>query len=122
MPHLHQIHLKPRTLTAEAVKSTALPLQSIHHIHGGDGFPASVLSVGNSVTDDILQEDLEDATCLLIDEPADTLHTAPTSQTANCRLRDTLDVVPQHLTVSFGSTLSQTLASFATAGHFFYCI
>ena len=45
-------------LTAKAVKSAALPLQSIDHIHGGDGLPLGMLGVGDSITDDILQEDL----------------------------------------------------------------
>ena len=45
--------------TFEAIESTSLPLESIDHIHGGDGLPLSVLSVGDRVPDHILQEDLD---------------------------------------------------------------
>ena len=44
--------------TSEAVESTSLPLESINHIHGGNGLPLGVLSVGDRVSDHILQEDL----------------------------------------------------------------
>ena len=44
--------------TFEAIESTSLPLESIDHIHGGDGLPLGVLSVGDRVPDHILQEDL----------------------------------------------------------------
>ena len=44
--------------TFEAIESTSLPLESIDHIHGGDGLPLGVLSVGDRVSDHILQEDL----------------------------------------------------------------
>ena len=44
--------------TFEAIESTSLPLESINHIHGGNGLPLGVLSVGDRVSDHILQEDL----------------------------------------------------------------
>ena len=51
--------------------------------------PLRVLSVGDRVTDDVLQEDLEDTTGLLVDEARDTLHTTTTCETTNGRLGDT---------------------------------
>jgi hypothetical protein len=45
-----------------------LPLQSIDDIHSGDSLPLGMLSVGDSITDDILKENLEDTSGLLIDE------------------------------------------------------
>ena len=47
-------------LSAKAVQSPALPLQSIDHIHSGHSLPLGMLGVGDSVSDDILQEDLKD--------------------------------------------------------------
>ena len=44
--------------TSEAIESTSLPLESVDHIHGGDGLPLGVLGVGDRVPDHILQEDL----------------------------------------------------------------
>ena len=40
-------------LTAESVEGTALALQSVDDIHGGDGLSLGVLGVGDSITDDI---------------------------------------------------------------------
>lgn len=54
-------------LTAEAVESTALPLQGVDDVHGRYSLPASVLGVGDGITDDILQEDFEDPAGLLVD-------------------------------------------------------
>ena len=89
----------------------------MHHIEGGDGLAASVLGVGDGITDDVLQEHLEDTTGLLVDEARDALHTATASQTADSGLRDALDVVTQHLSVALGSTLSESLSSLSTSRH-----
>ena len=45
--------------------------------------PLRMLRVCDRVTDNVLQENLENATGLLIDETRDTFHTATTSETAN---------------------------------------
>ena len=54
-------------LTAEAIQGTSLTLQSVHNIESCDSLPAGVLCVCDSVTDDILQEHLEDTPGLLVD-------------------------------------------------------
>ena len=46
------------SLTTETVQSAALSLQSIDDIERGDGLALGVLSVGDGVTDDTLQEGL----------------------------------------------------------------
>ena len=109
--------LKTSCLTAESVQGAALPLEGIDHIHGGDGLPLGVLGVGDGVTDDVLQEDLEDTTGLLVDQARDTLDTTAASQTADGGLGDALDVVPEDLPVALGASLSQTLASLAASSH-----
>jgi hypothetical protein len=48
-----------------------------------------MLSVGNGVTDDVLEEDLENTTSLLVDKTGDTFYTATTGETTNSRLGDT---------------------------------
>lgn len=70
-----------------------MPLERVHDVHGGDGLPASVLSVGDGVANDILEEDLENAASLLVDQAADTLYAATPGKTADGRLGDSLDVV-----------------------------
>lgn len=42
------------------------------------GSPFSMLSIGDGVADDILEENLKNSTSLLIDETRDTLYTATT--------------------------------------------
>ena len=107
-------------LTAESVESAALTLQSVHDIHGGDGLSLGVLRVGDGITDDILEEDLEDTAGLFVDEARDTLDTATTCETTNGRLGDTLDVITQHFAMTFGASLSEALSSFAASRHDFF--
>ena len=104
-------------LSSETVKGLSLTLQGVDDIHGGDSLTAGVLSVGNRVTDDVLKEDLEDTTGLLVDETGDTLDTTTTSETADSGLGDTLDVIAKDLAVTLGASLSETFASFSSSGH-----
>ena len=104
-------------LASKSIESASLSLESVHHIHGGDGLPLGMFGVGDSISDDILEEHLEDPSGLLIDEPRDPLDSSPPCQSPDGRLGDTLDVVPQHLPMPLGAPLAQTLASFATSGH-----
>mmetsp|Transcript_10602 Transcript_10602/g.18054 ORF Transcript_10602/g.18054 Transcript_10602/m.18054 type:complete len:129 (-) Transcript_10602:63-449(-) len=93
-------------LSAETVEGLSLTLEGVDDIHGGDSLTASMLGVGNRVTDDILKEDLEHTTGLLVDETGDTLDTTTTSETADSGLGDTLDVVAKDLAVTLGASLS----------------
>ena len=109
-------------LTSESVQGTSLSLESIDDIHGGDSLPLCVLGVGDGITDDILKENLEHTTSLLVDETRDTFDTSATSQTTNSRLGDTLDVITQHLAMPLGASLSESLASFAATSHDVRCV
>ena len=105
------------SLASESVEGSSLPLEGVDNVHGGDGLPLGVLSVGDSVPDDVLQEDLENATGLLVDEARDTLDSSTTGQSPNGGLGDALDVVPEHLPVPLGAALAQSLASFTSSSH-----
>jgi hypothetical protein len=105
-------------LSTESVEGAALSFQGIDHIHSGDCLPLGVLSVCDGITDHILQEDLEDSTCLLIDQARDTFDTTSASQTTDSWLGDTLDVITQDLSVTLGASLSKSFSSFATSRHF----
>ena len=105
-------------LSTESIEGTSLPLEGIHHIHSSDSFPLCMLSVGDSIPDDILQEHLENSPGLLVDESRDPLDTTSPCQTADGRLSDSLDVIPQDLAVTLGTTFSQSFASFASSSHF----
>jgi hypothetical protein len=104
-------------LTSESVESAALTLESIDDVHGSDGLSLGVLGVGDGISDDVLKEDLEDSTGLLVDEARNTLDATTTRQTANGGLGDTLDVITQHFAMTLGASLSEALSSFATSRH-----
>jgi len=55
-------------LTAKAVEGPALSLEGVDDVHGRDCLPLCVLGVGDSVSDNVLQEDLQDSSSLLIDQ------------------------------------------------------
>ena len=42
------------SLASETVQGAALTLQSVDHVHRGDGLPLGVLGVGDGVADDVL--------------------------------------------------------------------
>ena len=104
-------------LTAEAVQGAALPLESVHHVHGSDGLSLGVLGVGNCVADDVLQENLEHTTGLLVDQTGDTLDSATAGQTADGGLGDALDVVAEHLAMTLGASFSESFASLSSSRH-----
>ena len=80
-------------LATETVEGPALALEGVDHVEGGDGLALGVLGVGDGITDDTLEEGLEDTTGLLVDHGGDTLDTTTARETADSGLSDTLDVV-----------------------------
>ena len=104
-------------LTAKAIESAALPFQSIDHIHRSHSLPFGVLCVGDGITDDVLKEDLEDTTGLLIDEARDTLDSTSAGKTADCRLGDTLDVITQDFAMTLGAAFAEAFSSFSSSRH-----
>jgi hypothetical protein len=112
--HKHSAQLGS-CLCTEAVQGAALSLESIDHVESSHSLPASVLSVGDGITDNVLKEDLEDTTSLLVDEAGDTLHTTTSSQTADSWLGNTLDVVAKNLAMALSTTLAEAFATFTTS-------
>jgi hypothetical protein len=56
-----------RRLTTETVQGTALALEGVDDIEGGNRLALGVLGVRNSVTDNTLEEGLQDTTGLFVD-------------------------------------------------------
>ena len=108
---------RAKDLAAETVQGAALALERVDDIHGGDGLSASVLGVGHCITDDVLEEHLEDTAGLFVDETGDALDTTTASETADRRLRDALDVITEDLAVTLGAALSESLTTFTSARH-----
>jgi hypothetical protein len=70
-------------LTTETVEGSALSLERVHDVEGSHSLSASMLSVGDCVTHDVLEEDLEDTSGLLVDLARDTLNTSSASQSSD---------------------------------------
>ena len=104
-------------LSTESVEGTSLPLEGIDDIHSGDSLPLGVFGVGDSITDDVLKEDLEDTTGLLVDQARDTLDTSTSRQTADGGLGDTLNVITQYFAMTLSASLAESFSSFTTSGH-----
>jgi hypothetical protein len=106
-----------------------LSLESVDNVERSDSLALGVLSVGDSVTNDTLEEGLQNTAGLLVDHWRglagkcwgwserhtgwDTLDTATASETTDRGLGDTLDVVAENLAVTLRAALSETLATFA---------
>ena len=110
-------HDEADNLSAESVEGLSLTLEGVDNVHGSDGLTTSVLGVGDRVTDDVLEEDLEHTTGLLVDETGDTLDTATTGETTDGGLGDALDVITKDLAMTLGASLSKSLASFSASRH-----
>ena len=111
------VHNVTANLSTETVQGPPLPLQSIHNIHRGNSLPPSMLSISHSITNNILEESLQNSPSLLIDKTRDTFHTTTTSQTTDSRLGDTLDVVTKDLPVALGTSLSESFSSLSSSRH-----
>ena len=111
------VHAEAMQLTSETIEGAALALEGVDDVESSDGLTTSVLGVGDSVTDDVLKEDLEDTSGLLVDEAGDSLDAASSGQSPDGGLGDSLDVVSKDLSVPLGAALTETFASFSSAGH-----
>jgi hypothetical protein len=120
---------------------TSLPLEGVDNIERCDGLALGVLGVGDCVADDTFEEGLEDTTGFFVDHCRedkldddlgaelfvdgrdeehtgwDTLDTTTTSETTDGRLGNALDVVTKDLSVTLGTTLAETLSTFAASSH-----
>ena len=94
-----------------------MTLEGVDDVEGGDGLSLGVLGVGDGVTDDVLEENLQDTTGLFVDQTRDTLDTTSSSQSTDGWLGDPLDVVPQDLSVTLGAAFAESFTSFTTSRH-----
>ena len=102
-------------LASKPVQGASLALEGVHDVHGSHSLAASMLSVGDSITDDVLEEDLEHRAGLLVDKTRDALDTTAASEAANGRLGDALDVITENLAMTLGASLSESFTSLSTS-------
>jgi len=65
IPSLIQTN-KSTHLTTETVQCATLSLESVDNVEGGDGLALGVLGVGDCITDDALEESLQNTTGLFV--------------------------------------------------------
>ena len=109
-----------QSLSTESVKGSALSLESVDDVQSGDGLSLGVLGVGDGVSDDVLEENLEDTSGLFVDQAGDSLDTASSSKSSDSGFGDALDVISENLSVTLGASLSKALSSFSSSGHFLF--
>jgi hypothetical protein len=61
------LHARSNRLATETVQGATLSLQCIDDVERGDGLALGVLGVGDGITDDTLEEALQDTAGLLVD-------------------------------------------------------
>ena len=94
--------------SSETVESSTLSLEGIDDVESGDGLSLGVFSVGDRVSDDVLEERSEDSSGLLIDVRADSLDTTSTCESSDSGLGDAHDGLLEGLA---GEPLGSLLAT-----------
>ena len=98
-------------MVLETVEGSSLSLESVDDVHGGDGLSSGVLGVGDGISDDSGQENLEHISGVLVDEEGDSLDTSSSGESSDGWLGDTLEDWSVVLSgVSLGSDLSDALS------------
>ena len=54
-------------LSTETIQGSALSLQSVDNVERSDRLTLSMLSIGDGITNDTLEEGLENTSCLFVD-------------------------------------------------------
>ena len=102
---------------AEAVEGSALSLESVDNIDGGDRLALGVFGVGDGITDDVLEESSQDETGLVVDERRDSLDTTASGESADSRLGDAHDGgLERGLGASLSAGFAGNLAELAALG------
>ena len=101
-------------LSTKSIEGVSTALERVDDIHRRDGLTPGVISVRHGVTNNLLEKELEYPTGFLVCETGDALDTSAASQTADGGFGDSLDIIAQNLPVTFGTTLSDSLASQST--------
>ena len=104
-------------LATESVDGSALSLEGVDDVKGSHGLSSGVLGVSHGVTNDVLEERLDNSSGLLVHESRDSLDSTSASKTTDGGLGDSLNVVGEGLAETLGTALSESLTSFSSSGH-----
>ena len=84
----------------KAIEGEVLALEGVDDIHRCDCLPTGIFSVRRGVADQAFEERLQGGTSVLIYVARDALDATTMGDSANCRIRDALQVVSEHNSVS----------------------
>ena len=107
-----------------------MSLEGVDDVHGSDGLSLGVLGIGDGVSDDSLEEALQDVSGVLVDVEGDSLDTTSSGESSDGWLGDALEQWSVRLSgVSLGSDLSSALADslsnslsgLSDSSHLFIC-
>ena len=108
-----------RQFNHRSCRGTALAVEGIHR---SDSRLLGMQSVGDSITDHVLKENLADTTGILMDEMGDTFDASTMNQMPDSWLGDALDIITEKLAVTLSACLSEPLVSLATSSHADYVV
>ena len=95
-----------------------MSLEGVDHIKSGNGLSLGVLSVGDGVSDDVLEEGPEYISSLFVDEGGDSLDTTSSGQSSDGGFGDAEDCFLEgFLGVSLGSDFTVAFSNFASSNH-----
>ena len=102
-------------LSSESVEGSSLPLEGVDDVECGDGFSLGVFGISDGIPDHVLQKDLENSSGLFVDQTGNAFNPSATGKSTDRRFRDSLDVIPEDLSVALGTSLSQSLSAFSSS-------
>lgn len=94
--------------SSKSVESPALALQSVRKVESCDCLVASMFSIGDCISDNVLEQNLD--TRLLVHQACDALDSRTSGQSTNGWLGDSLNIISQNLPVPLESTFAWTNA------------
>lgn len=107
-----------------------MSLEGVDNVHGGDSLSLGVLSVSDGISDDSLEESLEDISGVLVDVEGDSLDTSSSGKSSDGWLGDAFEQwsvglsgvsLGGDLSCALADSLSDSLSSLADSSHLFNC-
>ena len=104
----------------KAIQCLPFSSQCIHNIHCSNSLAVGVFSICHRISNNVLQEHLQNTLHLIVHDPRDSLDPTPPSKAADGRLGNALNVVPQDTSMAFCPSFAKTFATFSPAWHVYF--
>lgn len=103
-----------------------MSLESVDNVHSSDGLSLGVLSVSESISDDSLEEALQNISAVFVDVEADSLNTTSSGESSDGWFSDAFEQrsvglsamsLGGDLTGTFADSFSNTLSGLSNSSH-----